>query len=138
MSELGLCLSSEEHSPTSLWDQARSAEEAGLQSPLISDHYHPWTDRLGDRPRRGRRAVTALTVGAEPQAAARARGGVAGSQTVLPNRASSLRSPGRAAGNLLPTTVSGRWTRPVTWFDLPVPAEGRRSRPWPLDADRFD
>lgn len=50
MSELGLFLSSEEHPPRALVDQAKAAEEAGIHSLLISDHFHPWTDRQGQSP----------------------------------------------------------------------------------------
>ncbi len=47
MSEIGYFLSSEEHTPSALVDQARQAEEAGFRSVWISDHYHPWTDKQG-------------------------------------------------------------------------------------------
>lgn len=47
MTEIGLFLSSEEHDPTALVAQAQHAEAAGFHSLLISDHYHPWTDRQG-------------------------------------------------------------------------------------------
>ncbi len=47
MTEIGYFLSSEEHGPSALVDQARQAEEAGFASVWISDHYHPWTDRQG-------------------------------------------------------------------------------------------
>ena len=45
--KLGYALSSEEHEPAALVDHARMAEEAGFSYALISDHYHPWTDRQG-------------------------------------------------------------------------------------------
>lgn len=48
MSELGIFLSSEEHSAPALVDQAKAAEAAGLGAVLISDHYHPWIDRQGE------------------------------------------------------------------------------------------
>jgi coenzyme F420-dependent glucose-6-phosphate dehydrogenase len=48
--ELGYSLSSEEHGPGALVDQARRAEEAGFTFALISDHYHPWTDQQGQSP----------------------------------------------------------------------------------------
>jgi len=48
--ELGYKLSSEEHHPTDLVHNARSAEEAGFTFALISDHYHPWVDRQGQSP----------------------------------------------------------------------------------------
>jgi G6PDH family F420-dependent oxidoreductase len=48
--ELGYALSSEEHPPNDLVRYARRAEEAGFGFALISDHYHPWTDRQGQSP----------------------------------------------------------------------------------------
>jgi G6PDH family F420-dependent oxidoreductase len=48
--KLGYFLSSEEHSPTELVDQAVAAEQAGFSSVFISDHFHPWTDRQGQSP----------------------------------------------------------------------------------------
>ena len=50
MTEFGYALSSEEHSPNDLVRNARRAEEAGFSFALISDHYHPWTDRQGESP----------------------------------------------------------------------------------------
>ena len=47
MIELGYALSSEEHSPPDLVRFAQRAEESGFGFALISDHYHPWTDRQG-------------------------------------------------------------------------------------------
>lgn len=47
MVEIGYALSSEEHPPNDLVRYARRAEEAGFTFALISDHYHPWTDRQG-------------------------------------------------------------------------------------------
>src|SRR5437762_11948998 len=48
MIEVGYALSSEEHSPAELVRLARAAEEAGFSYALVSDHYHPWTDRQGE------------------------------------------------------------------------------------------
>jgi coenzyme F420-dependent glucose-6-phosphate dehydrogenase len=48
--ELGYALSSEEHPPRKLVRLAQRAEEAGFPFALISDHYHPWTDRQGHSP----------------------------------------------------------------------------------------
>jgi coenzyme F420-dependent glucose-6-phosphate dehydrogenase len=48
MIELGYGLSSEEHSPSALVQQARWAEEAGFSFAIISDHYHPWLERQGN------------------------------------------------------------------------------------------
>src|SRR5439155_22450024 len=50
MVELGFTLSSEEWGPTDLVRFARLAEEAGFTFALISDHFHPWTDRQGQSP----------------------------------------------------------------------------------------
>jgi G6PDH family F420-dependent oxidoreductase len=47
MLEIGYSLSSEEHSPDALVRNAVAAEEAGFSYALISDHFHPWTDRQG-------------------------------------------------------------------------------------------
>ena len=50
MPELGFALSSEEHPPSDLVRWAVRAEEAGFSYALISDHFHPWTDRQGESP----------------------------------------------------------------------------------------
>jgi G6PDH family F420-dependent oxidoreductase len=50
MSEVGLFLSSEEHGPRNLVNQAQAGEEAGFASVLISDHFHPWVDSQGESP----------------------------------------------------------------------------------------
>jgi len=50
MVEIGYFLSSEEHGPTALLQQARLAADAGIGSLWISDHYHPWTDDQGESP----------------------------------------------------------------------------------------
>ena len=47
---LGYKLSSEEQSPVDLVRYAQMAEESGFEFGLISDHYHPWTDRQGQSP----------------------------------------------------------------------------------------
>jgi len=47
MVELGYAISSEEHSPADLVRWAQMAEDTGFTFALISDHYHPWTDRQG-------------------------------------------------------------------------------------------
>jgi G6PDH family F420-dependent oxidoreductase len=43
--ELGYSLSSEEFAPNQLISFARQAEKTGFKFSLISDHYHPWTNR---------------------------------------------------------------------------------------------
>ncbi|HEX3793065.1 MAG TPA: TIGR03557 family F420-dependent LLM class oxidoreductase [Acidimicrobiales bacterium] len=50
MSEVGLFLSSEEHGPRDLVDQAQIGEEAGFSSVFISDHFHPWVESQGQSP----------------------------------------------------------------------------------------
>jgi G6PDH family F420-dependent oxidoreductase len=50
MTEFGYALSSEEHAPTQLVENARKAEENGFEFALISDHFHPWTDSQGQSP----------------------------------------------------------------------------------------
>jgi coenzyme F420-dependent glucose-6-phosphate dehydrogenase len=47
---LGYALSSEEHRPRDLVRWASRAEDAGFDFAMISDHYHPWTDRQGNSP----------------------------------------------------------------------------------------
>jgi G6PDH family F420-dependent oxidoreductase len=47
MTRIGYALSSEEHAPSQLVENARAAEEAGFEFALISDHYHPWVDAQG-------------------------------------------------------------------------------------------
>ena len=50
MAEIGYALSSEEHAPHDLVRYAQRAEEVGFTFALISDHYHPWTDKQGHSP----------------------------------------------------------------------------------------
>jgi G6PDH family F420-dependent oxidoreductase len=50
MAEIGAFLSSEEHGPAALVQQAGLAEQAGIRSVFISDHFHPWIDRQGESP----------------------------------------------------------------------------------------
>jgi G6PDH family F420-dependent oxidoreductase len=50
MTTVGYTLSSEEHGPTGLVEIAASAESAGFEYALISDHYHPWTTKQGNSP----------------------------------------------------------------------------------------
>jgi G6PDH family F420-dependent oxidoreductase len=47
MPELGFALSSEDHAPADLVDQAALAERTGFTFCLISDHYHPWIAKQG-------------------------------------------------------------------------------------------
>jgi G6PDH family F420-dependent oxidoreductase len=48
--EIGYWLSSEEHGPNDLVENAALAEEAGFEHVLISDHIHPWVDAQGHSP----------------------------------------------------------------------------------------
>jgi coenzyme F420-dependent glucose-6-phosphate dehydrogenase len=48
--QIGYALSSEEHRPLALVDNAERAEDAGMSFALVSDHFHPWTDRQGQAP----------------------------------------------------------------------------------------
>jgi G6PDH family F420-dependent oxidoreductase len=50
MPKIGYFLSSEEHTPQALVEQARLAEEAGFEALWIADHYHPWNDEQGHSP----------------------------------------------------------------------------------------
>jgi G6PDH family F420-dependent oxidoreductase len=47
---IGYFLSSEEHGPQALVEQARQAEDAGFHALWISDHFHPWNDEQGHSP----------------------------------------------------------------------------------------
>ena len=44
---LGYKLSSEEQAPGDLVRYAQMTEDTGFAFALISDHFHPWTDRQG-------------------------------------------------------------------------------------------
>jgi G6PDH family F420-dependent oxidoreductase len=50
MATLGYFLSTEEHTPLALVDQAARAEQAGFETAWISDHFHPWNDEQGQAP----------------------------------------------------------------------------------------
>lgn len=50
MTTIGLFLSSEEHPASALVRFAGQAESAGMDSVLVSDHYHPWLDSQGHSP----------------------------------------------------------------------------------------
>ena len=50
MTTFGYFLSSEEHPPGALLDQAVRAEQVGFESLWISDHYHPWNAEQGQSP----------------------------------------------------------------------------------------
>jgi G6PDH family F420-dependent oxidoreductase len=48
--QIGYKLSSEERTPAELVRHAQAAESSGFTFALISDHFHPWTDRQGQSP----------------------------------------------------------------------------------------
>ena len=48
--KIGYFLSSEEHGPRTLVEQARAAEQAGFEALWISDHFHPWNSEQGESP----------------------------------------------------------------------------------------
>ena len=50
MTTFGYFLSSEEHRPLCLVEQAVRAEQVGFEALWISDHYHPWVDAQGQSP----------------------------------------------------------------------------------------
>jgi G6PDH family F420-dependent oxidoreductase len=50
MTVFGYFLSTEEHPPSALVEQAVRAEQAGFSALWISDHYHPWNDAQGQAP----------------------------------------------------------------------------------------
>lgn len=50
MTEFGYFLSSEEHGPRALVQQAQLAEAAGMRTVSISDHFHPWMHSQGQSP----------------------------------------------------------------------------------------
>jgi len=47
---LGYFLSSEEHGPAALLEQAELAQSAGFEALWISDHFHPWNREQGQSP----------------------------------------------------------------------------------------
>src|SRR5919112_610556 len=50
MASFGYTLSSEEHPPGQLVQNARRAEEEGFDFVSISDHFHPWVSAQGHSP----------------------------------------------------------------------------------------
>ncbi|WIV68458.1 TIGR03557 family F420-dependent LLM class oxidoreductase [Natrialbaceae archaeon AArc-T1-2] len=50
MAKIGYTLSSEEHGPNALVDNAVRAESVGFEFVSISDHFHPWTSTQGESP----------------------------------------------------------------------------------------
>src|SRR3954470_23880025 len=50
MPELGFALSSEDHPPNQLAQQAPLPQRARFTFAMVSDHYHPWVDAQGHSP----------------------------------------------------------------------------------------
>lgn len=50
MAQIGYWIASEEHKPDTMVSLAQRAEELGFPFIMVSDHYHPWTDRQGNSP----------------------------------------------------------------------------------------
>jgi len=50
MTKIGFALSSEEFTGPELVRMAKAATQSGFGDLMISDHYHPWTDRQGSSP----------------------------------------------------------------------------------------
>jgi coenzyme F420-dependent glucose-6-phosphate dehydrogenase len=50
VTSVGFALSSEEHAPEALVEQAVAAEAAGFEFAVISDHFHPWIERQPHSP----------------------------------------------------------------------------------------
>ena len=50
MTVFGYFVSTEEHPPLALVDQAVRAEQAGFSALWVSDHYHPWNGAQGQAP----------------------------------------------------------------------------------------
>src|SRR3954447_15236248 len=48
--QIGYTLSSEEHAPRALVENAVRAEELGFDFATISDHFHPWVQAQGHSP----------------------------------------------------------------------------------------
>ena len=71
MIEIGYKLSSEEFGPADLVRFATRAEQAGFEFALVSDHFHPWSDRQGHSP------FVWTVAGAVAQATSRIRLGTA-------------------------------------------------------------
>ena len=125
--EIGYWLSSEEHSPSELVENAQRAEDAGFSYVLVSDHFHPWVNAQGHSP------FVWGVIGAIAQATERIRLGTAVTcplirmHPVLVAQAaatSALLMEGRfflgvGSGEALNEHVTGaRWPRPDERLDM--------------------
>jgi G6PDH family F420-dependent oxidoreductase len=96
MLELGYKISSEEHPPAALVDQARRAESVGFDFAMISDHYHPWVDRQGHSP------FVWSVIGAIAQATAKLPIGTAVTCPTIRTHPAIIAQAAATAGCLLP------------------------------------
>ena len=125
--EIGYWLSSEEHSPRRLVENAQRAEDAGFSYVLISDHFHPWVDAQGHSP------FVWSVIGAIAQATERVRVGTAVTCPLIRMHpaivaqaaaTSALLMEGRfflgvGSGELLNEHILGdRWPRPDERLDM--------------------
>ena len=144
--EIGYWLSSEEHGPRQLVENARRAEAAGFSYALLSDHYHPWVDAQGHSP------FVWSVVGAIAEATKRIRLGTAVTcplirihPAVVAHAAatSALLMEGRfflgvGSGELLNEHILGdRWPRPDERLEMLDEALDVITRLWRGDYETF-
>jgi G6PDH family F420-dependent oxidoreductase len=125
--EIGYWLSSEEHAPAELVENARRAEDAGFSYVLISDHFHPWVNAQGHSP------FVWGVIGAIAQATERLRLGTAVTCPLIrqhpvlvaqASATSALLMEGRfflgvGTGEALNEHITGaRWPRPDERLDM--------------------
>jgi coenzyme F420-dependent glucose-6-phosphate dehydrogenase len=96
MIEVGYKLSSEEFGARELVAYAARAESAGFDFALISDHFHPWTDRQGQSP-----FVWGL-LGAIGQATSRIRVGTAVTCPIIRTHPAIVAHAAATAASLMP------------------------------------
>jgi coenzyme F420-dependent glucose-6-phosphate dehydrogenase len=94
--EIGYALSSEEFGPADLVRFARLAEERGFTFALISDHFHPWTDRQGQSP------FAWTVVGAIAQATGRLRLGTGVTCPLIRTHPAVIAQASATAATLMP------------------------------------
>jgi len=144
--EIGYWLSSEEHSPAELVENAQRAEDAGFSYVLISDHFHPWVSAQGHSP------FVWGVIGAIAQATERLRLGTAVTcplirvHPVLVAQAaatSALLMEGRfflgvGTGEALNEHITGaRWPRPDERLDMLDEALEVITKLWRGDYETF-
>ena len=94
--KIGYALSSEEHNPGDLVRYARMAEDCGFTFALISDHFHPWTDRQGQSP------FVWTVIGAIAQATKRLRLGTGVTCPLIRTHPAVIAHASATAGVLMP------------------------------------